>query len=76
VFSTGRRRRSPRQDHHEVGDHGRLALVVELDDAALGDLPQGHVHQPDGAGDDGLPRGHDRRGLLAAEQSASAISGA
>src|SRR5215469_15525536 len=55
------------QNDKHVADHGRLALLVELDDAVDGEPGQSRLDHADRAVHDLLAGGHDRVGLLPAE---------
>jgi hypothetical protein len=44
------------QDHEQVGDHGGLALLVQLDDAFFVKALQGQADHADGPFDHPLPR--------------------
>ena len=51
----------------QVGDHGRLALFVEVDHIGLVELVESHFDHADGAVDDHLTGIDDRAGLLSLE---------
>src|SRR5262245_10035036 len=52
------------EDDHQVAHHRRPAVLVELDDALVGQVGQSHLDHADCAVDDLLPRRDDRLGLL------------
>jgi len=47
------------EDDEQIADHGRLALLVEFDDAFAADLVERHLDHADRALDDLLARGDD-----------------
>ncbi len=55
---------------HQIGDHRRFALVVELDHVALAELGQRQFHHADGAFNDQLAGFENGLGLLAAQHRA------
>ena len=58
------------QDDHQVRDHRRAALVVELDDVLLRQHVERHLDHADRAFDQRLARGDDGLRLLAAKHRA------
>jgi hypothetical protein len=60
-----RLRRTLTAEHDEkVAHHGRLPLVVELDDGPAREKIERHFHYPDRTFNDPLARGDDRARLL------------
>src|SRR6185312_13333723 len=55
------------QHDEQVGDHGRLALLIEVDDALVLEPLEGQLDHADRALDDPPPRADHRVGLLLAE---------
>src|SRR5659263_372965 len=63
------------EDNEEVGDHGRLALVVELDDLVTVQPLERLLHHGDRALHDLLAGRDDRRGLLALQHGLGDLGG-
>ena len=55
------------EHHHEIRDHGRLPLIVQLHHLVLAQAVQSHLHHAHGTVHDHLPGVDDGAGLLALE---------